>query len=60
MIWVRVIVRVRVSVTVMVSNERADAIFATLKTIVDDIVTCGRALVRCCYFLTYCYSVSEC
>ena len=28
----------------IVDDERADAIFATLKTIVDDIVTCGRAL----------------
>ena len=30
----------------IVDDARADAIFATLKTIVDDIVTCGRAL-RC-------------
>ena len=27
----------------IVDDARADAIFATLKTIVDDIVTCGRA-----------------
>ena len=30
----------------IVDDARADAIFATLKTIVDDIVTCGRALTQ--------------